>query len=377
MKNSNGSQTPSHLTVFAGPTGGHLFPALAFAEAWREQHPASRIVLITGRRAQDVTGTGAFACFDALVFLPDFPLPTRLSYRIVPFLLKITASFGICLLHLITRRPAVCVGFGSYAAFPGTCLASWMKIPVLIHEQNLVPGKATKELLRFADCAAFSFEETVQKFPSQRSEWVGFPIRKALCDKNPRRDRAGNEKRFVLLVVGGSQGAGALNRLVLEALTQLPHEEKKRMAVIHIAGHHDAAWIKQRYEEIELDSQVFSFSHDMASLYQQADLAITRAGAGTIFELAHYGLPSICIPYPYAGGHQKENAAFFERHQAIIVKAESDLSAAWLAETVRDLMLEPARLRQMSDAIGHFRTEDAAGKLVALSEELMLQGRQN
>jgi UDP-N-acetylglucosamine--N-acetylmuramyl-(pentapeptide) pyrophosphoryl-undecaprenol N-acetylglucosamine transferase len=377
MKISNGSQTPIHLTVLAGPTGGHLFPALAFAEAWREQHPASRIVLITGRRAQDVTGTEAFECFDAVVFLPDFPLPTRLSYRILPFLLKFAASFGICFLHLMTQRPSLCVGFGSYAAFPGTCLASWMKIPVLIHEQNLVPGKATKELLRFADCAAFTFAETVKKFPSQRSEWVGFPIRKALCDKNARMERGGNEKRFVLLVVGGSQGAGALNRLVLEALTQLPREEKNRMAVIHIAGHQDAAWIRQRYEEIEMDSQVFSFSHDMASLYKQANLAITRAGAGTIFELAYYSLPSICIPYPYAGGHQKENAAFFEHHQALIVKEEADLSASWLAETVRGLMREPERLRQMSDAIGHFRTENAAGKLVALSEELMSQGRHN
>ncbi|HXV27653.1 MAG TPA: UDP-N-acetylglucosamine--N-acetylmuramyl-(pentapeptide) pyrophosphoryl-undecaprenol N-acetylglucosamine transferase, partial [bacterium] len=139
------------LALFAGPSGGHLFPAVAFAEAFRGKFPESRLWLVTGERARDFSAQLENKFFDSVVFLPDFPFSPGISLRTLRFLLQLAQAFIRSSRCLSEIQPDLCVGFGSYIAYPGLRIASQRKIPVLIHEQNQIPGKATRWLIPHAD----------------------------------------------------------------------------------------------------------------------------------------------------------------------------------------------------------------------------------
>jgi UDP-N-acetylglucosamine--N-acetylmuramyl-(pentapeptide) pyrophosphoryl-undecaprenol N-acetylglucosamine transferase len=266
------------------------------------------------------------------------------------------------------------VGFGSYAAYPGLKIASKRKIPVLIHEQNCVPGKATRWLARDADCVAVSFEETLADENLRLREVVGLPIRSALRKAAMERKKDG--ERFRILVVGGSQGAHRLNEVVLETFSQLSSEEKTKIAVMHITGMKDHEWVAQRYRQINIQAETFPFFDKMHELYRRSDLAITRAGANTLFELALFKLPAVVIPYPYAGAHQKANADYFAAEEGILTRGESVLDSGWLLEQIRILQSDSSRRIKMSETISKLAAPDAASRLVELAEKLLTKEKQ-
>lgn len=307
--------------------------------------------------------------FNEVFYLEEFPFPSGISLRSMTFLLQLPKAFLASANLLLRFKPDVCAGFGSYVSFPGIFLASLFRIPTLIHEQNLIPGKATRLLASRVTSVAVSFEETLSGKLDGRTV-TGLPLRSPLRESAKKR-QPGKREKFCVLVVGGSQGAQRLNGLFLEALEGLNSEEKKKIAVIHIAGTNDYTRVGESYKKMEIESDVFPFHEKMQELYLRADMAVTRAGANTLFELSLFRLPAIVVPYPYAEAHQAANAAYFEFRQAIVFKNQDTLSAHDLRREILRLMNSPEDCERLSENIAEIYSAEAEERLVDLAENLI------
>lgn len=363
------------IAVFAGPSGGHLFPALAFAEAIRVRSGQSEVILFTSRSGQSITSRWPPAVFREIIYLPDFPFPARFSFKAVKFLLEFLRAFILSSRYLSKKKPDLCVGFGSYVSYPGMLLSAWRGILTLIHEQNLIPGKATEWLAPSMDCVAVTFDDTFKEKPLKRCENTGLPIRSSLCrtlsdPSQVLKGHASRPRRSRLLIMGGSQGANTINRKVLDAFSFFDSEEKREIAVIHITGKTDFEWVSRAYEGLGIECEVHPFFEKMEDIYRRADMAVTRAGANTLFELAMFKIPAIVIPYPYAGGHQAANARFFESHHAILSQAEHSLESRWLSERMKSLTRDVSLRKSMSEAQAKLAKPDASLRLAELAERL-------
>jgi len=363
---------PRCVVVFAGPSGGHLFPALAFGEVFRKKYPESTVILVSGQKAKRFSMCLSPQVFGEVFYLPEFPLPTGFSWGAVLFVFKLLQGFMISIFFLLKHKPDLCVGFGSYIAYPGIMLSSMLRIPVLIHEQNRFMGKATRHLLRFADYVAVTFNETLEDIKkSVRKVTVGLPIRSALRSEVNQMKKQPRPDFFQILVVGGSQGAHRLNEIVIDAFSCFAPEEKQQIAVIHITGQDDLQWVMRRYRSLQIQSEIYPFYESMESIYQKADLAITRSGANTLFELALFRIPAIVVPYPLAEKHQLENSKVFARHHAVVLHEENSLNGAKLADLVRQMKREDRQLQDLSENIGKMEDPNAADRLVTLAEEIL------
>jgi len=215
--------------------------------------------------------------------------------------------------RLSAWKPDLVVGTGGFVCVPAVASAALLGVPVVLLEQNAVPGKAVKFLSRFAKAVCLSFEASSKYFPSVRTEWTGNPLRSSIERKSKtdaRRELGLCPDRPTLLVAGASQGATSINRALIDCLERW---QDKEWNIIHLTGRNHLARVKARAETVlpadaKLCYRPFGFRKDMENLYSASDLVVSRAGATTIAELTCLGLPAIFVPYPFAGGHQKENA---------------------------------------------------------------------
>lgn len=358
------------IYVFSGHTGGHLFPALSYSHYLREHLTSSSLVFVTSSRAQEIFSPQTFESFSGTHFLKPFPYPSGVLSKISFFAGLFQACLAVFSFYK-KRRPDLVVGFGSYVSFPGVFVAKFMGIPTLIHEQNKVSGKATRWLLPYANKVAYSFPGT---FCEQTSKYVesGLPLRSEMYG-NVRDKSSGGayNSRKHLLIIGGSQGAHALNEACLEVFSHLNSEEKEKIAVTHITGKQDFERIKTFYQEQKMIANVHPFFSDMKSVYLQTDFAISRAGANTFFELRHYQIPSLLIPYPYAGAHQMDNAIVGQNEGWASVVKESDLNEKIVREFVQDGISSASRINEMKTKAQQFSNQDARTKLLELTKVLL------
>ncbi len=327
------------LMIMAGGTGGHVYPALAVAQHLRTQGheivwmgaPDSfeaRVVPAQGIRLEcvQVSGLRGKGIFKLLL---------------APLLIARAVLQAWAILRRV--RPDVVLGMGGFAAGPGG-LATWLaRRPLVIHEQNAAAGLTNRALARVATSVLEAFPGT---FSGARS--VGNPVREgfaALPAPAVRLDRAGPPR---VLVIGGSQGAKALNQRVPQALAQLTLAE--RPAVKHQAGRTlDVA--QQEYLTSGVIAEVTAFIDDMPAAMEWADLVICRAGASTIAELSAAGMASVLVPFPAAvDDHQTRNAEYLVAAGAALLIPESELSAERLAAVLRELLRDRNRLRAMAEA---------------------------
>lgn len=362
------------VCVFAGHSGGHLFPALAFAERFKERFPESKIFLITSPKARGILKSHGAVAFDQITFLNEFPLPAGISLRTFTFLLEFARAFLLSYSTLTKLKPDFCVGFGSYVSYPGMRIAAFKKIPTLIHEQNKIAGKATQLLVSHVDRVAVSFDQTFR--PNLSKQVVsGLPLRTKLYQSRDSFRRSFTQptpqKPLNILIVGGSQGAHRLNEIILQSFSLLLPEERQKIAVTHSTGTQDFEWVTETYRRLEMSYKTFPFYENMQQLYREADLAITRAGANTLFELALFGLPAITVPYPHAAeNHQEANARHFESRGAMVVMPERELRAEALTGKIREFFAPEIRFK-ISEQLNPLAPEDAAVKLVDIACELL------
>ena len=341
----------AHILILAGGTGGHVYPALAVARA------------LEGR-GWEVTWMGAPDSFEARV-VPQagFELVTIDAHRLrgqgaaelakAPF--RLARAVWQAGRRLRAVRPDLVLGMGGFVAAPGGLAARLAGVPLVIHEQNAVPGLTNRLLARLAT-------RVLQAFPDSFPESVGAvttgnPLRAELLAVAPPAERmAGRGKARRILVLGGSLGAQALNEVVPEALARLNRE----LQIRHQAGRGKAGQAAAGYRRCGLEAEVTEYIDDMAEAYAWADLAICRAGAITVSELAAVGLGAVLVPYPHAvDDHQSANARHLEQVGAALVLPQASLTPEVLAQLLRPQLAERYTLREMAEAARRAGRPDA------------------
>ena len=284
--------------------------------------------------------------------------------------------------HLLRDvRPAVVIGLGGYASVPLVFAAQRLGIPTLLLEQNVIPGKATRWLSRRANIVCSSFEATSSHLAhGARVVMTGNPVRAAIVDLRNTTARLPTEVQrdvrqgpLTLLVLGGSQGASAINWAMIAAVERL-RPRLTGWRIVHQAGATDVDEINQRYAAIQVDHDVEPFFGDMAAQYQRATLVVSRAGATTLAELACSGCPAILIPYPTAAdNHQQLNADNFAAAGAarcVVQATEPGDTAERLQREIEFVLDDPARLTAMRSAMFGMARPEAAQRVVGEIELL-------
>jgi UDP-N-acetylglucosamine--N-acetylmuramyl-(pentapeptide) pyrophosphoryl-undecaprenol N-acetylglucosamine transferase len=267
-------------------------------------------------------------------------------------------------------RPRSALAFGGFAAGPGG-IAAWLRrVPLLVHEQNRLPGVTNRILAHFAKRKLCGFAGT---WPD--GEWIGNPVRAEIAALSPPRERsAAREGRLRLLVLGGSQGAAAINAILPTILKQMPHDQ--RPLVRHQSGTRHLQRTRELYAAASVDAQVDAFIDDMTQAYAWADLVVCRAGALTLAELCAAGLPAILVPFPAAvDDHQSRNASALVEAGAARLVAEGDAFGERLGAALSALCAggdAPARQRlvAMAEAARALAKPDAALRIADLCLEV-------
>jgi UDP-N-acetylglucosamine--N-acetylmuramyl-(pentapeptide) pyrophosphoryl-undecaprenol N-acetylglucosamine transferase len=341
----------------AGGTGGHLFPALAVAD-WLKQH-GCRITWLGSRSGMENHLIPDYGyCLETLQVkgVRGSGLKRRLA---APF----TISKALWQAHGVLRRtrPNLVLGMGGFVTGPGGVAARLMRIPLVIQEQNAIPGLTNRILAQFATKV---FEAFPGSFGAEAlAETVGNPVRQEILSlRKPQARFAQRDGRIRLLVLGGSLGARALNQCVPEALSLMP--EAQRPQVRHQAGEKLLTETLARYREMAVEAQVKAFESDMAEAYAWADLVVCRAGALTVSELAAAGLGAVLIPYPYAvDDHQTRNAGYLVDAQAAHLIPQHSLDGRNLAQLLGSLCADKSKLLAMAVAARKLAKPDAAAQV--------------
>jgi UDP-N-acetylglucosamine--N-acetylmuramyl-(pentapeptide) pyrophosphoryl-undecaprenol N-acetylglucosamine transferase len=295
-----------------------------------------------------------------------------LAKRLVgPFRLLAALSQARAILR--RRDPGVVLGMGGFASGPGGLAARTLGLPLVVHEQNSVPGMTNQWLARIATRV---FEAFPGSFPTARHALAaGNPVRAAIAGiPAPAERLTGRRGRPRLLVVGGSLGAKALNERVPAALALIPKAE--RPLVRHQAGEQTLETARSAYAAAGVEAEVIPFIRDMAEAYAWSDLAVCRAGALSVSELAAAGVPSILVPYPHAvDDHQVGNARYLADAGAALLVIQRDLTPEWLAARLQELLPNRARLIAMGELARGLAHPDAVERIAAACWEVVRKGR--
>ncbi len=353
------------LLLTGGGTGGHLFPAVATAQEFKKQLPDTEVLFVGTKRKVDTKSLGAYGFASESISCRGLKGKSPLE------LLKAVAILPVSYLQAVKviRRfkPDIIFGVGGYVTGPVVAAGKSQGIPVVIHEQNSIPGLANRKLGRIADRICLSLPGSGAHFPKDKILYTGNPVREKilqLADK-PQPLESKRSKR-TLLILGGSQGAQAVNSLITEALCSFTDVELQGIRVIHQTGDRDEAQVKSAYLKRGVDAEVAGFFTQMHEVYEQADLLVSRAGATTLSEIAVLGKPAILIPYPHAAdNHQEENGRYYVAGGGALQFNQKELTAEQLGATTLELVNNEVKLNTMGAAMKRLAFPDAAERIVA------------
>jgi len=347
------------ILAVTGSSGGHIFPAESFICALKERHKDIETLLVLPARSLR-SGILLTDCNVKYISTPRVSLKINFGNLIAlgGFIKGSWESLRI----ILKFKPDITVGFGSIDSIP-CCFLSWFfRVKVLIHEQNVLPGRANRLLARFADKVAVSFSETKAYFniDQRKLALTGNPLRQRMkiIDKNLALGFFElSRDKFTVLVMGGSQGSRNINSSFLKAALLL--KNISMLQVIHLAGAEDLEEIKRAYKRGNIEARVFDFFTYMEQAYSAADLIISRAGATTISELIFFKLPAIISPYPYAYSHQLENAKVLRDKGCAVIINDDELDNV-LGQTVESIMNNRDKLKSMRLGFSDLPTLKAA-----------------
>ncbi len=313
------------ILIMAGGTGGHVFPALAVAEALRgEGHEPRWMGTRKGIEARLVPQAGIAIDWLSVQGLRG---KGRMALVLAPFRLLQACAQALAILR--RQRPAAVLGMGGFASGPGGLMAWLLRIPLVIHEQNAIPGLTNRLLARFAKRVFCAFPQAATALP--RAEVVGNPVRAGIAAlaEPAQRYAARDGEPLHLLVIGGSLGAQRLNRTLPRALARM--EPSARPWVRHQCGPKHEADCREAYRSLQVEAEIRPFIDDMAAAYAWADLVICRAGALTVSEIAAAGVAALFVPYPHAvDDHQYANAQYLVEAGAAAVQRDEAFDPQWL-----------------------------------------------
>ena len=355
------------IILAAGGSGGHIFPSIAVASEL-EKLDVKDIYFVSSKRRLDrnILRKHKYKSF----FLSINPMPFGFApLGVLIFIIKLLSDTLASIYILLKVRPDCIAGFGGYSSGCIVRMAGLFGIPVIIHEQNLLPGRANRLLSAHADRIAVSFSESIAHFPREEEKvvYTGNPLRLGSLtnDRESSLKRLGlSGEKPIVLIMGGSQGSSFLNRIASEAACLIKEKNVDEVQFKHLAGSGDHDAIKEFYEKNNIPGKVYSFLERIDDAYAVSDLAISRAGAAAIFELAFYSKPMVLVPYPSRMNNQRYNAIYFSQKGAAIYKEEADLSPEALEGIISDMLADVSKRSRMSHAAGNLSNPDA-GKILA------------
>ena len=356
-----------NAVIACGGTGGHLFPGIAVAEVLRRR--GHEVMLFVSEKEIDSL---ALSTRSQLRFekLPLVGLPSLYSPAIFGFVRRFGESLARCRAIYDKFKPQAVLGMGGFTSTAPIVAGRLRGASTFIHESNAIPGKANRLTARMVRAVLLGFKECAPFFPKSHTEITGTPIRTELqrVDRPVAREALGLRGDLpTLLVMGGSQGASGINQAMIKSLPSL---RDHHLQVIHLSGNRDERLVADNYRRENIPAFVAPFHHRMEEVYSAADLAIARAGAASLAEVAAFALPSVLVPFPYAtDDHQTRNAEVFVRAGAALLVKEGEIQGDLLALRIKELMADPAKLRAMSDASRRLAPTDAADRVVNTIEK--------
>jgi UDP-N-acetylglucosamine--N-acetylmuramyl-(pentapeptide) pyrophosphoryl-undecaprenol N-acetylglucosamine transferase len=348
------------VLLAGGGTAGHTSPLLATADALRRLDPTVEVTCLGTPRGLEnrVVPEAGYP----LELIPPVPLPRRPDPDLLRVPTRLVGAVRETLAVLDRVRPDVVVGYGGYVSMPAYLAARRRRLPVVVHEQNAVPGLANRAGARVAARVAVSFPDT----PLRRAEYVGLPIRRMISQLDRATARAEacaffglDPERPTLLVTGGSQGARRLNQAVSGAARALA---EAGVQVLHVVGPKGEA----APEPTDVPYVVLDFVDRMDLAYAAADLVVSRAGASSVTEAAAVGLPAIFVPLPIGNGEQHQNARPVVDAGGGLLVADAALTAEWVSANVPALATDTGRLATMGAAAAGLIPRDADEKLARI-----------
>jgi UDP-N-acetylglucosamine--N-acetylmuramyl-(pentapeptide) pyrophosphoryl-undecaprenol N-acetylglucosamine transferase len=354
--------TSMRAVIAGGGTGGHVIPALAIARELRERFRAEVLFVGTARGLENrlVPAAGFELRLIEVGALNRVSLATRLR-TLTALPRAIAASSQI----LGQYRPDVVVGVGGYASGPAMLAAALRSLPTLVFEPNVVPGFANRVVAPMVSLAAVHFEQTAHYF--RRAVVTGVPVRREFFLVPPYCEP---DHKPTLLVFGGSQGASALNRVMIESLAAL-QQQIPGMHIIHQTGERDYNQAQGSYLRAAISAEVYPFIDDMPGVFARADLLVCRSGASTVAEVTAAGRPAVFVPFPKAADdHQLRNAEALTGAGAAELIVEAELSSERLVQTLGTLLNDRARLARMAQAARSLAHPRAAQEIADLAARL-------
>ena len=353
------------VLIMAGGTGGHIFPGLAVADSLRSRGIAVRwLGARGGMECHKVPGAGIAL---ELVDISGLRGKGAVRWLVMPWKLMraVFQAFRLMGAH----RPGCAISFGGYAAGPGGLAARLRGIPLLVHEQNRIPGLTNRVLARLAARVLQAFPGTwAQQF---QAETCGNPVRRTVTALQTPSLRMAERKGAVrLLVTGGSQGARALNQVVPEAIACL--QSGPELEIRHQAGKGRTEEAARVYRAAGLEAEVTEFIEDMSAAYAWADAVVCPAGALTVTELAAAGVAAVLVPFPHAvDDHQTRNAEFLVEAGGAVLLPESRLDPETLAAALDPLVTNRDKLVAMAENARSVAVPDSADRVAGLCEEFL------
>ena len=364
-----------------GGTGGHINPAIAVANIWKERHPDSNILFIGAkdRMEEQLVPKAGYK----LHTIPASGISREKSLRGLKHNIRsvsyVLRSVSNCKKIIREFKADVVIGTGGYASFPALLAASQLGIPTCVHEANAMPGLTTRMIAKRADRVLTCFPESAKHYKNpEKVETVGMPVRRefVFTKREDARKALDLDQRPLIVSAFGSQGAKAMNEAVAE-LFKLEMEAGYPFQHIHATGSYGKAWMPDLVKQkgVDLDSAdgitMLEYIYNMPTLMAAADIIISRAGASSCNEIAASGTPCILIPSPnVTDNHQEKNARALSDNGAAVLLLEKDCTAQALMEQINSLLTDRTRYSDMRKALLKISVPDCAERLCDIIEEL-------
>lgn len=364
-----------------GGTGGHINPAIAIADIWKQRYPDSKILFIgaTGKMEETLVPKAGYE----LKCLPASGLSRQKNLKGLKQNVHAVSctlnAIKVCKKIFAEFQPDVVVGTGGYASFPALYAAQKMHIPTCVHESNAVPGVTTKLAANKADKVLVAFAESAAHYKRpERVEVVGMPVRQEFwtLTRDQARKQLGLGEEKLVVSTFGSQGAKVMNEMTAQ-LFALEQENGFPFRHIHATGSFGAEWMPQMVADLGVDLEncpqidMREYIYNMPTVLAAADVVLGRAGSGTCNEIAATGTPCILIPSPnVTNDHQSKNARILEGRDGAILIPESQCSAQGLYDAIRGLLGDGEKCSQMSAALRSMAVVDSAQRICDIMEQL-------
>jgi UDP-N-acetylglucosamine--N-acetylmuramyl-(pentapeptide) pyrophosphoryl-undecaprenol N-acetylglucosamine transferase len=358
------------VVIAGGGTGGHLFPGIAIAEEFLKRNKETAVIFIGTQKGIESKLLDKFGY--ELRKIEVEGVKGRGIKALLKGAYQIPKSIWQSRLILKQFHPDIVFGVGGYASGPAVLAAYLMSIPTAIAEQNAIPGVTNKILGKFVDKIFVTYAQTRECFPRAKVVISGNPVRSSFTARSFKT----KEKDYrQLLIFGGSQGAEAINKSVIDMLPQIKNM-KNKIHILHQTGLQQMDAVQKAYEQFGIQAVVKDFIVDMAGAYEDADLIICRAGATSLAEITAAGKAAVLIPYPWAANdHQLKNAQALAAEEAAVVIPEKALSGANLFGVIKNLLQDEKKRRRMEENSLRMSRVDAAATIV--DDCIKLMARKN